>query len=105
MKFCAYLKKVDDNVPAVFKGGFLNYKALKKFIKYRARRLEASEPDSHAREELALTSERDIFFMLCNQLKEVDRSAMALAAGKMVLCMSAFIRLVHLSGLEMAALR
>ena len=73
MKFCAYLKKVDSNAPTVFKGGFLNYKALKKFIKYRARRLATTHPQSHAREELMLASEREIFFMLCNQLKEVDR--------------------------------
>ena len=73
MKFCAYLKKVDGNAPAVFKGGFLNYKALKKFIKYRARRVAATPENSHARDELMLASERDIFFMLCTQLKEVDR--------------------------------
>ena len=73
MKFCAYLKKVDSDAPVVFKGGFLNYKALKKFIKYRARRVSATPPNSQARDELILTSERDIFFMLCSQLREVDR--------------------------------
>ena len=73
MKFCAYLKKVDTTAPAVFKGGFLNYKALKKYIKYRAKRVANTPPDSYARHELILTAEREIFLMLCTQLREVDR--------------------------------
>lgn len=73
MKFCAYLKKVDGNAPSAFKGGFVNYKTLKKFIKFRAKRVAALPADATMREELILAAEREIFFMLCTYLREVDR--------------------------------
>ena len=71
MKFAQYLKLVDAGSPAVFRGSYLHYKGLKKFIKYRGRRMQQAHSDE--KDTLLVTAERDIREMLCTQLRTVDR--------------------------------
>ena len=71
MKFAQYLKLVDAGSPAVFRGSYLHYKGLKKFIKYRGRRMQQAH--SEEKDTLLVTAEREIREMLCTQLRTVDR--------------------------------
>lgn len=76
MKFCAYLKSVDEDAPAAFRGKFLNYKQLKKFLKYRARRIDLASKGvvvGTTLGELVRSSRQEVTELLQEQLRLVDR--------------------------------
>ena len=75
MKFCAYLKSVDEDAPAGLRGRFLNYKRLKKFMKFRARRVQLAckgVPVGVSVRELVRSSQQEVATMLQDQLSSID---------------------------------
>ncbi|KAK9811009.1 hypothetical protein WJX73_005754 [Symbiochloris irregularis] len=77
MKFQHYLKSVDEDAPVALRGRFLNYKRLKKFIKYRARRVGLASrgtPVGINLYDLIKTSQREVAQMLQEQLDVVDET-------------------------------
>lgn len=73
MKYARDLKKVESQAPQVFKGSFINYEGLKKFLKYRARQLNQIPEQSAAYVDAVRRSDTEFLRMLAGQLKEVDR--------------------------------
>lgn len=73
MKFARDLRSVEGQAPQIFRGSFINYEALKKFLKYRARQIDLIPQPSHAHEEALRRSDAEFLRMLAGQLREVDR--------------------------------
>ena len=76
MKFCAYLKTVEEDAPPSLHGKFLTYKQLKKFLKYRVRRLELAARGAHAggpSTDLRRSTRQQVLEMLQEQLCVIDR--------------------------------
>ena len=78
MKFCAYLKHVEGDAPKCFRGKFLDYKKLKKYLKYRARRIELASkglPAGASLPDLVRSSQQEVASMLQDQLIVIDQYA------------------------------
>ena len=73
MKFARDLKRAESHAPAVFKGSFLNYNGLKKFLKFRAKQLQALPAHSTVTAQAIRRSDLEFLQMLGMQLREVDR--------------------------------
>jgi len=73
MKYARDLKKIESKAPPVFKGSFVNYEGLKKFLKFRAKQLGLISDQTPAYYEALKRSDAEFLRMLANQLKEVDR--------------------------------
>lgn len=75
MKFQQHLKGVDEDAPAALRGKFLNYKRLKKFIKYRGLRVDLAAkgtPVGINLHDLIKTSQQEVATMVREQLDIVD---------------------------------
>lgn len=76
MKFCAYLNAVNEDAPEALRGKFINYKRVKKFLKYRARRVELASrgiPLNADAFELRRGSQQEVAELLQEQLRLVDQ--------------------------------
>lgn len=73
MKFARDLRSIEEQAPLIFKGSFINYEALKKFLKYRARQVNAIPSDSVLYVDVLRRSDAEFLRMLAGQLREVDR--------------------------------
>ncbi len=73
MKYSRDLKAVESRAPPVFKGSFVNYEGLKKFLKFRAKQLGLISNQTPAYYEALKRSDAEFLRMLANQLREVDR--------------------------------
>lgn len=73
MKYSRDLKQVENQAPPVFKGSFVNYDGLKKFLKFRAKQLGLISTQTPAFYEALKRSDAEFLRMLANQLREVDR--------------------------------
>lgn len=73
MKFARDLRSVEHSAPTVFKGSFLNYDSLKKFLKYKSKQINTIPVQSAAYFEVLRRSDAEFLRMLAGQLREVDR--------------------------------
>ena len=73
MKFARDLRSIEQEAPLIFKGSFINYEALKKFLKYRARQINTIPSQTAAYVDALRRSDAEFLRMLAGQLREVDR--------------------------------
>ena len=73
MKFARDLRSVESQAPQIFKGSFINYEALKKFLKYRSRLIKSIPQQNNAYLDALRRSDAEFLRMLAGQLREVDR--------------------------------